>query len=268
MSRDSLLWHVRAGDVDIWLLGTIHLYFEGVEVIIAQLRDHFQANRIDLYLGETDMDALVIGQSGLTVRDEVQWSDRLTPAAYRRWSEDVRQHCGLELDHYSHVPPLLINSVLYNALMRTNKSSLDERLWRMAVSMQVPTTSLEPIDRQIEIYESMTMDYQMIAMKTVLRRLSHARRMLLGLIETYRSQSIHQLYRQTRRSLGQMRHVMINQRNMDMYATLISMLNDPQISSKRWVVGVGAAHLAGEHGLLHLLGKAGYTVRPVDLRIT
>ncbi len=80
------------------------------------------------------------------------------------------------------------------------------------------------------------------------------------MFQLYKEKDIEALYKQTEseEDFSEYEGVLINNRNTDWVSTIIS-----EAYQKPTFFAFGAAHLAGENGVINLLRKKGYTVKPV-----
>lgn len=178
-----------------------------------------------------------------------------TPAQYRRLRRKLLTVLKIDLNAYEHLPPMMLTSAISALLLQVQGSSIDEVLWQEAKQLNLKPDGLEPFDVQLSIYNSIPVDYQYLVLKRLLKNLTRSRRSLLDMVEMYQDGKIHALYQSGRRSLGPIRQLMLHKRNQHM----VTRINDLVLNhDERHVITVGAAHLSGEIGILHLLSKEGF----------
>jgi uncharacterized protein len=91
-----------------------------------------------------------------------------------------------------------------------------------------------------------------------------ARQEFSKMVELYKQQNLQGLYAMTLKSefeLENQQELLLNQRNRRWIPLL-----EGQMAEKPTFVAVGAAHLAGEQGVIALLRKQGYTLTPILAR--
>ena len=88
-----------------------------------------------------------------------------------------------------------------------------------------------------------------------------SKRKLNSLFNAYMRQDIRSLYKSSKKGLGSSKNVMIYNRNKLMTEFLSSKMQLDQVS----FAAVGAAHLYGKSGMLALLKRQGYQLKPVKL---
>jgi len=137
---------------------------------------------------------------------------------------------------------------------------MDELLWKYAEDKGLAVEGLESFAEQMDIYQQIPMDYQILQLKKMLLNLSKARKSLEVLVDLYQRQEIHKLYRVSRKSLGPIRKLMLEQRNRIIADRIFDQLKVN--TDRRCFFTVGAAHMAGEHGILHMLNEMGVKITP------
>lgn len=79
------------------------------------------------------------------------------------------------------------------------------------------------------------------------------------MFEYYKNGQITKLYKASKKSMGELRGLMIYERNEKMTQVLIDLMNEGST-----FCSVGAAHLGGGKGMLRLLKNNGYKVKPIN----
>jgi len=142
---------------------------------------------------------------------------------------------------------------------------LDLALQLDATRLNKPTYGLESMQEQIEVFNGMRIEDQVVMLRDTLQ----SRRLLAGIME-----ELTQLY--LRRDLAglvalsekyrpedsrvhrELMDRLLTRRNHNMATRMTERLKEGNA-----FIAVGALHLPGEHGLLRLLSDAGYRVSPV-----
>ena len=213
---------------------------------------------VQRYFGETDIEALKANSVAATppVR---RFSQSVSPRQYNRYRKALVKATGLDLKHLDVLPPMLILSSVSAALINTSGRSMDELLWNEAKAHSIPCAGLETFEEQLQIFGQIPFEYQASQLKKLLSNLRKGRQSILDLIDLYERQAVHQLYRAGKKTLGPIRHLMLAQRNKIMVDRVFEHTRE---SNENALFAVGAAHLAGKHGLIHGLKQLGLKVRP------
>lgn len=124
-----------------------------------------------------------------------------------------------------------------------------------------PVSGLETAKDQMEVLTSVPVEEQAAALMEAVRNPSSLCGEMDDLVSIYRQQDIQQMIDMSAedKSMGDHLDAFLDQRNKNWI---------PQIEAKVQAgnclfIAVGAAHLAGPNGVVHLLRKAGYTMKPL-----
>ena len=125
-----------------------------------------------------------------------------------------------------------------------------------AKKQNMEVVGLEKIESQLSIIENA---YTVDEMLKMLEELSVAK--TAELVDAYKNENLNLLYLDiTDEKLmnKKTKAELLDKRNIDWISKVPALMKKESI-----FMAVGAAHLVGEHGVLNLLKKAGYTVRPI-----
>lgn len=155
-------------------------------------------------------------------------------------------------------PMLVINAIQATILSRNSEVILDLYLHRFAAENGKELRFLESMEEQKSIFYRIPLELQTRALLSLGRQPSKMRKQIRDMLEDYAAEESRMLYQRSRKQLGKLRHILLYDRNVRMAETLQTDLRE-----KSAFVGVGAAHLFGYKGILRLLKKEGFRVRPV-----
>ena len=237
----------------------MHIAFDGYEIITNRLCQSIDRYNIQHYFGETDMNEMSEHAGALT-GDFKRLSDRISKSRFANYQKKLMFFTGLNLRHHDLLPPMLLLSLISTKLINSRGPSIDDILWRHAMSRDIPVAGLETFEEQLAIFHRIPYEYQLRQLKQVLGNLSKTRLSLIKLVRLYQTEEIHTLYMQGKKSLGPIRDLLLKQRNSLMTSRIIDQMAS---SSGNCFFSFGAAHLAGEHGIIHGLKKSGVQVHPI-----
>lgn len=200
----------------------------------------------------------VLNQS-LRLPRETQLSDLIRPRQYTRLRRSIQKSFGLDLDHFQHLYPMIIaNYIQTSVLSQTSEAIMDLYLYQFAVEQEKELHFLESQLEQVALFQRIPLNLQVKSLLALGRQPSRARRQILDILQEYTRQNTRQLYQRSKRQLGKLRRMLLYQRNEAMAAKLIE-----ELEEHSGFVGVGAAHLFGYSGILRLMKKDGYKIRPL-----
>lgn len=184
----------------------------------------------------------------------------LSPNKYTKIRAVLKRATQIDIANLVHLRPMLIMNIIDEAFMPAGSRSeaLDAFLWNKAKSKQKNIYGLETIQSQAGIMENMNAKMEVSAFLNQVKNIAQSRRHIKKTIKWYAEGDIWQLYHSTHRSLGKWRNVLLIKRNQTMANRIIDLSEDQTVFA-----AVGAAHLAGKEGILALLKRKGYRIRPV-----
>lgn len=179
------------------------------------------------------------------------------PKVYKKYLALVRKCYGISLDDYKRYTPFYINNLLAEAaLPAVYPKPLDQYLWEFAQTNERIMTGVESLRDQIEILEHIPMDYQIKAFRDNMKNIATFRHKMLSINAMYGDGQYIQLYKNAQKSMGKIRNLMIFDRNENMTKAIINLSNE-----KSSFFAIGAAHFAGNKGILAQLKKEGYKIK-------
>jgi len=180
---------------------------------------------------------------------------------YKRLNKLFQKHVGMPLAYFNNSQPLLISNLLTESqLSKDNPLSLDATLWEFAKSHDKITLGVESFEEQIKILGSIPLDYQLKGLVDLVQNFKNFKKQLIKLTELYEAADIQKLWKQSKRQAGGMRKLMIYDRNKIMAARIADMVREKSVFA-----AVGAGHLSGGKGVIRLLKKEGFKLRPILL---
>lgn len=186
--------------------------------------------------------------------------DRIPAHRYRKYRLLLKKAVGLDLKALQGFRPLVISNMIDEHMMppATMRLTLDHYLWNYAREQGLQMRGLESMADQVETLRKISPEEELSALLRTLRNIPTHRRQLRKLFAWYLSGDIWALYQASRKGLGQNRKRLLYGRNRNMATRLIELA-----SQQSTFAAVGAAHLAGDQGLLALLKRAGFRLHPV-----
>lgn len=260
--KNSILWQITAPDmIDSYLLGTIHIQsrfaFEGMpkykELIL----------QCAAYAGESNLDDL--GEFELEGQFDSayiqQYQQTLSENQYQHLDRFIRKEIPQIHHMWQMFHPMLLMSQIEMVLMGSDEpKSLDATIWEFAKEQGKELLAIESASMQGAIFEGIDLDVAFRNIKSAISNLSRLRKKYQKFGIYYQKQDIQALYLHAKKSLGKMKHTMLYNRNVFM-ADRIEML----VQDKPTFIGIGVGHLPGQKGVLRLLKKKGFALKPVRI---
>ena len=257
--RKTLLWKIIDEGVNTpsFLFGSMHVRNQQLINKCAALVPFMK--QCGVFASEMDINDLkrVSYDQLLDTQDNLH--NHLSPKKYHKLRKIILKSFGLDIAFYNQMPPMMTLQLITESLLTTDAQiSLDEFLWNCAIELDLRCTGIETLEDQLLVMRSIPWSYQVKALKSVAKNVRKFRKEVLKTVNYYMEEDIDQLFRTTKKQLGDIRHLMVYQRNKRM-AEAIGMLCKAGSS----FVAIGAAHLSGGKGVLRILKQNGFKIYPV-----
>ena len=184
----------------------------------------------------------------------------LKPGTWKNLDRYARKKLGMGADVFRFQHPMSVSTALTAAFLSDEApQSLDETLWNHARFLGKTTTGVETFDEQLQTLDAITLEQHLKSLTWLLKNYNRQKRRLKKMMNWYVAGDLQPLYQSAKKDAKGMRKVMIYRRNKLMARRF------EEISARQSLFcAVGAGHLAGEKGLLRLLKKKGFVVKPID----
>jgi uncharacterized protein len=263
-AEKSLLWEISGPGLaqPSYLYGTMHLACPRDLMLSPGLSKSFSKTQ-QLYL-EIDVDDPALSMQmlqHLPMKNGGNLKTLLNPKDYAKADQFFQQNLKLPLDRVSQIKPLFLAGMIYPAFLGCQPSSWEKTLAGMAASRKMNILGLETVQEQITALDGISQKEQASGLMRVVNDPFAARREVNNLTAVYKAQDIAKLYQVFQNSpdmTPQYAAIVLDNRNQRWIPRILK-----AAKAKPTFFGVGAAHLGGNQGVISLLRKAGYTVKPV-----
>jgi len=269
----SLLWEISGKGLakPSYLYGTIHMICKDDAVLGDSLVAAIE--RCDRVYFEVDMDNLMEMLSALKafeMRNDTTLADLLSKEDYEKVKNFMESKGGLlpfsKLETYK---PLLASSLLMETGVGCEDAvAMEQLIMGVAKENKKRIEGLETMAYQASIFDSIPYKLQaeqLLKYVTDGGAQSGADMQFKQMVEAYMAQDIEKLGEFVTADdggIGNYEDVLIFNRNRNWVEKLKTIM-----PGKSLTIAVGAGHLAGEKGLIKLLRKEGYTVKPVKYKM-
>lgn len=259
MTRQSLLWALQRNEgPPSWLFGTMHIKDDRAHQLCTQLYPMIQQS--DHFIAEMDLDM----QPEHVIPPSYNIHDFIKDKAYEKLRLQLKKSFNIPLDPLANLHPLMIMGLVSTSVLQSEHHiSLDEHLWQFAKENDKPTSGLETYTQQLNILNSIEPELIYKQLIQIGRRPSLVRNKSTTGLDLYLSGNVHKLYQITKSSMQHLRKKVIYQRNIRMVSVI-----DHLDSDLSYFITVGAGHLSGKFGLISLLRKSGWSVKPVRMQVS
>lgn len=268
--ENSLLWEISGKGLTTpsWLYGTIHLI--GKEDFF--LTDSTKAfiDRSEMVTFEINMEDMtdLSAQLGLLMQAFMEGGktlkDLLSEEDYKLVQEHF-QEIGLPLFMFERIKPMFLTVMASGDMSPTAMSSGDMLSYEMEIMELAQKTKkkmggLESMEFQMSVFDSIPYDAQAQMLVESIKSTEAGDEEFSKMVELYKKQDIQGMVKMMGNDEGisEYEDLLLNTRNKNWIPVMGEMMQ-----AQPTFFAVGAGHLGGENGVVALLRKEGYTVKPV-----
>ena len=270
---NTLLWQISGNGVHSpsYLFGTIHMICSDDAILSDSLKNAIKNS--DAIYFEVDMDNLfeMLGVvRKMKMRNDTTLADLLDKEDYekvKKYFEDKGTLLPFSiLETYK---PLVAASMLMESGTECQTpEAMEEVIMKEAKRYNKTVKGLETMAYQMSIFD--TIPYKMQALQLVkyvddVDKGQTDNKEYDELLQAYKDQDLsklEELTKSTDMGISNFTDILLYNRNKNWVEKLKLILQDKPV-----VVAVGAGHLPGDKGVINLLRKAGYTVKPVPNKV-
>lgn len=266
--ENSLLWEVsrKVGDKPSYLYGTVHVQDKRVfafDNIVYEKIESCDALAVELVMDQLDMESV---KEQMFLK-EGTLKDFLTDEEYELLDSVVKAKLGQSVAMFIKMKPFFLSSQLMQVdIPKDMPLALDMHFIDTARQMNHEVIGLEELSDQIGAIDKMSNEEQV---KMLMDGLGDTETNMAEefekLTKAYLNQDLNEIAKLSQdttlpESFG--RDLLVN-RNYGMAKAIRKIMK-----KKTVFAAFGAAHLVGDEGVIALLRKKGYTVKPVEFNFT
>lgn len=265
--KSSLLWEISGKDLKSpsWLYGTIHMICaEDLHFSQATQDALKKVKSLYLEIDMSDQEEMQSLQSSLMMPEGYSLKALVSEAEYKQltdWCQDSLHTNIAALDRFK---PLVLLSLVARQHFTSScqhPASCEAELMKIAQTQQLPVHGLEKATDQVAIFDSIPdKDEAQMILKTIGDPVK-TQEIYSKMIKAYKAQDINALsvLMAETEDMVQYKDLLLDQRNRNWVPIIAS-----EAAKAPTFFAVGAGHLGGNTGVIELLRKQGYTVKPIQ----
>ncbi len=261
---NSVFWEISNNNLKqpSYLFGTIHLIPKNDFKFTKQMYDRF--NKCKLLVLEANIDIPLTTQLKMAKKmllpDGKTISDYMSDTQYSKYKSymiDSLKISSFMFQAIQHVKPIFSSALILNELLE-NPTAYEQEFMKVAKTNNMKIKGLETLDFQMNLMDSINISEQikMLVENNSKNPLYEYNKIL----EAYKQQDLKKLYSffKEDESFSSMEASLLANRNIKWILSIKKI-----IANQSAFIAVGAGHLYGKSGLLMLLEKEGYTIKPI-----
>lgn len=264
-SANTLLWEISGNGLQkpSFLFGTFHLLCPDDIHFSEQLKNAVnQSDEIYMELDMDDPSTLMEGMLYMNMKDGKTLADLYTPEEYKKLQTYFSDSLKTPLMLLERAKPYFLVALLYPKMMNClTPAGVEEELLKVAKQDKKEIKGLETIQFQASVFDSIPYEWQAKELLKNIDSFAFYKQEFADMVRLYKNQqldSMQNLAGASEFGSDKYEDLLLNDRNRKWVKKLKDIMKTESV-----FVAVGAGHLTGDNGLIHLLQKEGYKVDPL-----
>lgn len=264
--ENTLLWEISGNGLKTpsYLFGTMHLLCADDARLSINLKKAIrEAERIYFEIDMDDLGQMMSAFKYVRMNNDTKLSDLLTKEEYARVRLYFEKNRSiLPFSMMERFKPYMLTSLIGESGMGCEKTNgMEMSIMQEANQYDKEILGLETAQFQAGLFDSIPYKKQAKELLNYIDSIDSYKNNTAELIKVYREQDLQKMEDLTAKSeggIGEYLDLLVFDRNRRWVTQLETILRE-----KTTLIAVGAGHLPGEAGMINLLRKAGYTVKPL-----
>jgi uncharacterized protein len=262
--ENALLWKITGPELESpsYLFGTIHVTCDAtLNNNVLEALDQTKLLVLELDMDDPSMQMQMMKY--MNMKDGIELADLVSEDDYTTLKAFANEELGMSVEFIKNMKPFIISSMMYPKLIDCNMQSFEIELMKVSKSQNEEVMGLETIEEQLSIFDEIPYQEQVKDLiKSAKENLAEDKKLFAKMMEIYNKQDIELLLTiitNSESSFSAHTEKLLFKRNQNWIPKIIA-----HAKNQPTFFGVGAAHLAGEQGVIALLRNAGYTIEAVN----
>jgi len=270
-AENTLLWEISGKDLDqsSFLYGTIHMINKNDFVMTEATKSAFEKAKLvtfEINLEEmTNMAAMMPLMMKAFMANDTTLQDLLSEEDYRLVSGHFEK-LGLPMMLLNRIKPMFLSALTSEDALKMSEEpgevvSYEMEFMEMARQQGKTMAGLETAEYQMSMFDSIPYRAQAEMLVEGIQTGDTGNDQFKKMIELYKSQDLQglqEMLSSDESGVAEYEDLLLLQRNRNWIPVMEKMMAGQTV-----FFAVGAGHLAGEEGVIALLRKEGYTLKPI-----
>lgn len=264
ITENSLLWEVTGKNLKkpSYLFGTFHLLCESdLGIANAAAEKLKSCDQLALELDFDDPNMMIEMQTLAGMKDGKMLEDLLGATKFKLADSLFTAKTGVSLKLLSGLKPMVASSVLYPSVLGCNPGSPETTLSALAGESKKEVIGLEKVSDQMDVFDKIPYQVQADMLYSYITETDKFKKETNEMLAVYRSANLVEMQKMMadpEYGLDKYLDLLLTNRNKNWVKQMQTIMPE-----KATLFAVGAGHLGGTEGVIYLLRKAGYTVKPI-----
>ncbi len=259
----SLLWEISGNGLkkSSYLFGTIHLIAKKDFFMTDLVKDRFsRTSQLALEIDMDDPTMMLKMMTGMMMDGNKSLKDLVSEEDYKLLNSYFEESLGMGLGLFDRMKPILLSTLMLEK-SQEEVVSYENVFLEMAQKQKIPIEGLETAEYQLAMLDSIPYEVQAQMLVDGLKEEGGNDDLFAQMVELYKQQDLDALYNITMQEgseFGEYEGPLLQTRNKNWIPVI-----DEMSREQPTFFAVGAAHLAGEIGVIQLLKDEGFILTPL-----
>lgn len=262
--ESSLLWKISGNGLEnpSYLYGTMHAVCEtNIDAKVLKAFDETSQLYLEIDMDDPSFQADMM--KGLIMKDGKTISSLITEEDSKILDAFLQENVGYSLKMINSFKPIMVSSLYIPKLLGCDMKTVDVELMKISAEQKEEVYGLESIEDQFNAFEKIPYTVQVKElMKAAKNNLVNDKEEMKKMLAVYKSENIEAMLAISKESdnkiMTDFEDDLLIKRNQNWIPVITKVVKENPT-----FFGVGAAHLAGENGVIKLLRKQGFKVEAV-----
>lgn len=264
-NANALLWEINGNGLQqpSYLFGTIHMICKEDFTFSELIKQKFNTSKqvyLELDLDDPQLQAVMMGLMQLPGKESLK--NKLGESNFNKLDSFLKKEMNMNLAVFDGFKPMLVMSLLAQRLLScAAMESYEMNFVKMASEQKKELLGLERVEDQVAVFDAIPDSLEIRSIMNMVNDFESQKKEFIHMSALYKSQDLESLYQLMAASPEMMgsQELLLDRRNRNWIPIMESAMKN---SSTFFAVGAG--HLAGSQGVLELLRKQGYKVKPIQ----
>ncbi len=264
--EDTLLWEISGNQLSrpSYLFGTFHMMCKDDIIFSPQLRLALHQSEKVYFEMDLDDPANTLGAIFfMNMKDGKTLKELYSITEYGRLNTFFKDSLGMTLSMFGKMKPNFLEAMLFPKMIACKTmSGVEEELMKIVIQEKKEIKGFENIEFQASVFDIIPYADQARDLLKSIDSMQSYKQYFDTMLTVYKNQQlreIEKMFTKPEFGMNDNREILLDSRNKNWVEQLNILLPKESL-----FIAVGAGHLVGEKGLIELLKKEGYTLRPLE----
>ena len=262
---NALLWEISGNSLKqpSYLFGTIHMICKEDFTFSELAKQKFNASKqvyLELDMDDPKLQPVMMGLMQLPGNESLR--NKLGENNFNKLDSFLKKQTNMNLAVFDRFKPMMVMSLLAQRLLScAAMESYEMNFVKMASEQKKELLGLERVEDQVAVFDAIPDSLEIRSIMNMVNDFESQKKEFTRMSSLYKAQNLESLYQLLVASPEMMgsQELLLDRRNRNWIPIMESAMKK---SSTFFAVGAG--HLAGSQGVLELLRKQGYKVKPIQ----